>query len=579
MPSARLRAILLAAIASLALALLPGAGRAATTSSDFFVTIVARQCPEYTDVMANRARNNIMESLRDLGKDSVYRSGQPVSFDVEDAEDPACTPLVGWTFTFGSGIGGKVSGDFGRLSVVSGAQSTRIVTRKDVPRRDENANPVGGGAKVEGAVTIGLNREQADLAQRRSLWIQGGTPPDPINDGDFPGEYGFAALRCAIDNLNGDNVEWIAFPTGTRHVICYAYYVKPPPTSGTIVVQKAVQAEGQPSVTFGFGGNVSYNPGGLFSLDVVNGRTASQTFVRAETRAGDDPWVVEERPTEGWRLTELACTTRRGSDVDTRGGRASIRLVANDTVTCRYTNAPVVTRTLTVAKVSLGGTGRFPITVTPPEGDPVRATLATTAPGRPEVFDTGLSGAGVYTIDEDLPEASGGRWSLARVECDGVDLPATLPVRVAADGEDAPACTLVNRFVPTGSLAIDAVTRGGLAEITYVISTSPPPVQGFQQARTLREDVPARAQGTSTDPLPLRTYTVRQLQPVSDGQDSWALVQVSCNGRELSPDDGRVVVTITDEDPDVVCRFTNVRRTPPPPPPPGRRVFVPFVGR
>jgi hypothetical protein len=35
--------------------------------TDLFVTIAARQCPTYTDIRANRARNNIQESLRDLG--------------------------------------------------------------------------------------------------------------------------------------------------------------------------------------------------------------------------------------------------------------------------------------------------------------------------------------------------------------------------------------------------------------------------------------------------------------------------------------------------------------------------------
>ena len=35
--------------------------------TDYFVTIAARQCPNYQSITANRARNNIQESLRDLG--------------------------------------------------------------------------------------------------------------------------------------------------------------------------------------------------------------------------------------------------------------------------------------------------------------------------------------------------------------------------------------------------------------------------------------------------------------------------------------------------------------------------------
>jgi hypothetical protein len=48
--------------------------------------------------------------------------------------------------------------------------------------------------------------------------VQGGTPADPILGQRYPGVYGFGALRCAIDNLNGDNVEWILFPFGVEHV-------------------------------------------------------------------------------------------------------------------------------------------------------------------------------------------------------------------------------------------------------------------------------------------------------------------------------------------------------------------------
>jgi len=35
--------------------------------TDYFVTIAARTCDRYEDISANKARNNIQESLRDLG--------------------------------------------------------------------------------------------------------------------------------------------------------------------------------------------------------------------------------------------------------------------------------------------------------------------------------------------------------------------------------------------------------------------------------------------------------------------------------------------------------------------------------
>ena len=99
------------------------------------------------------------------------------------------------------------------------------------------------GTSIAGATTIELSSEQAKLAAKSSsLWIQGGTPTDPVLAGvpAFADQFGFGALRCAIDNLNGDNVEWIQYPAGGRHVYCYAYYVTPPPTSGTIVIRKQV---------------------------------------------------------------------------------------------------------------------------------------------------------------------------------------------------------------------------------------------------------------------------------------------------------------------------------------------------
>jgi hypothetical protein len=54
---------------------------------------VERQCPNYTDIMANLAHNNAQESLRDLGKDSVYAAAEPIAPSIEDPNAPNCTPL------------------------------------------------------------------------------------------------------------------------------------------------------------------------------------------------------------------------------------------------------------------------------------------------------------------------------------------------------------------------------------------------------------------------------------------------------------------------------------------------------
>ena len=97
-------ATLLAGSALLGVAAAPAASAATPT---YQVTFVSRVCPTYGDIMANRARNNIQESLRDLGKDTVYTSGQPISPALEAPNNPACVPLDDWQFTLGTGYTGK----------------------------------------------------------------------------------------------------------------------------------------------------------------------------------------------------------------------------------------------------------------------------------------------------------------------------------------------------------------------------------------------------------------------------------------------------------------------------------------
>ncbi len=101
-------------------------------------------------------------------------------------------------------------------------------------------SPAGNdtGRSIAGAVTLELTDAQVRAANSHKLWVQGGTATQPL--GPVPGQYGFASLRCANDNLNGDNVEFISFTTNQRNVFCYTYLVKPPPKAGVIVIKKAV---------------------------------------------------------------------------------------------------------------------------------------------------------------------------------------------------------------------------------------------------------------------------------------------------------------------------------------------------
>lgn len=318
--SRRLRLSVAAAVAVVALGL-GGSARAQQISqnepdgrgTDVFVTIAARECDEYTDIRANLARNNIMESLQDLGQDTLYSSGDQIDPRTEQAGQPDCRPLVGWRFTFGSSYQTRaVTGVWGALSKVLNADGTSVVTRGTVPARDYQGERVQG-RHIDGATTIELSEDQVSRTGGNALWLQGGEPDDPVlyQDPRFAGRYGFGALRCAIDDLNGDNVETVQFPSGVRHVFCYAYYVTPPPSSGTIVIRKEVQGSGAAAETFGFGGNVSYNPGGAFDLTAGPGAPDSETFYRAETGLGDQPWTVNENVPAGWALTDLATARRR----------------------------------------------------------------------------------------------------------------------------------------------------------------------------------------------------------------------------------------------------------------------------
>ena len=280
----------------------PSAADAQIRTNEKLVTIAARECPTYESIRANRARNNIQESLKDLGPDTNYAAGEPLTAEREALPpQSACTPITNWRFTLGENYKSRaVTGPWGSLSIVTDPFSTQILTRDAVPLLNDQGQQTQ--STIPGAVTIELSDEQAMLAATANkLWIQGGTTTDPILNQAFPGQYGFGALRCAIDNLNGDNVEWISYPTGANHVLCFAYYVKPPPTSGTIIVRKEVDAPaGQPVESFRFVGNISFNADDSFTLSAAPGKPSQATFYRAggtyvELHRAGPRWVAAHR--------------------------------------------------------------------------------------------------------------------------------------------------------------------------------------------------------------------------------------------------------------------------------------------
>ena len=114
---------------------------------------------------------------------------------------------------------------------------------------------------IAGAVTLQLTEDQITQASKaNSLWVMGGTPTDPVAT---PANYAFGALRCGVDNLNGDNVEWVTFPSNSIHVFCFAYYVRRrrrPGRSSSASASRSRPSAGRAPQTFRFTGNLSFTP-------------------------------------------------------------------------------------------------------------------------------------------------------------------------------------------------------------------------------------------------------------------------------------------------------------------------------
>src|SRR5690242_5426101 len=58
------------------------------------VTIAARVCDRYDQVMGGRVRGDREESLRPSGRDSTYQPGQAVSPEAEAQAQPDCRALT-----------------------------------------------------------------------------------------------------------------------------------------------------------------------------------------------------------------------------------------------------------------------------------------------------------------------------------------------------------------------------------------------------------------------------------------------------------------------------------------------------
>jgi hypothetical protein len=546
------------------------------------VTIAARECPSFESITANRARNNIQESLRDLGADTPYGTRRPngqfipiqVSPSIEAEFQPACTPLQGWKFKLGRGVGDQDTGVWGALSTVSRPYAIPdIETKASVPLRDEFGHPVTGGAKLEGAETIHLTDDQVDQAtSSQKLWIQGGVPGTPITGN--PSVYAFGALRCATDILNGDNVEFIAYPPdGVDHVFCYAYYVKPAPSAGTIVVEKQIVGpDGTPPQTVRFTGNISYEtlPDGTGYFDLTAGLNdpGSMSFVRA----GGSEWNFEEQVPPGFTLDPPTCAVG-GSTYTVSGSRVSVSLEAGDTVRCTFVNryTPPVAGLL-IRKVTHGSTGTFAFSV---DDGPfnIRATTLsedTAYDAKPELTDLE---PGRHRISEQAPESDAGEWSRQDVFCGPRRLRRTSEPDVVVDipANSGQVCTFTNNFTHAGAIRIAKRTLNADATTSFQIRPLANPKVEFQQiAETTAGGPPVRADGDDTTAIPLGTYAIQETISTVHGDDGlWRVASVVCDRTPVWSEQGRVVIRLTANDPRASCAYTNefIRRDPPPEPP------------
>jgi uncharacterized repeat protein (TIGR01451 family) len=574
------------AIVVLAMVIATGAAIPASAGAQdgqrLLVTYAARSCPSYDDVFANLARNNIQESLRDLGPDTPYVNGEAITPEKEEPGQPNCTPLVGWRFHLGQGIAGQVKGTWGALSVVSSPYdtgTTNIVTQASTPML--NANGDDTGSTLPGATTVPLTDEQAQRAASGGLWLQGGDVDDPVLDRVYPQQYGFAALRCAVDNNNGDNVETLTYPQGTRHVYCYAYYVTPPPTSGTIIVNKVVD---DPNVTsaqpFTFSGNISYTTDHTFSLSAANGKPGSETFYRGATAATDEPWTFKEEIPPGWSLTGLACTSATGTSgtaTDLTTGQTSVRLGAGDTVTCTYTDrATPPAAGLLLAKRTLGGVGTFGFTVSGP--DTARQRITTRIAGLPQIGAPLQGTPGTYTITESPPRrTAAGHWVSEGATCGGQAFGPLKTVRVTVTDGAGAGCVFTNRFVPAGRLTVRKVVVGATGTARFQIHPRGTNTNYIQVATVRKQVVPVTATGDDTSEVPLGSYEIIETNQSPRVGGYWRMDAVLCDGRPVGSGAGRAVVRLTASDPTANCTYYDqfVRGplppnpNPPTPEPPG----------
>lgn len=555
-------------------------------AQDYKVTFVARQCPTYAAVMANKARNNIAEALSTVGVDSLYTgtNAGPVRPPVEDLAGTGqnvCTPLENWKFSTGTKIAGKDLGTFGSLSKVGATAPTTVqtfTTQASVPELDEFGTDTG--RSIAGAVTYNMTADEIANATARKYWVQGGAPGDPLSG--QAATMGFATLRCSIDNANADNVEFASFSATTRHMFCYAYYVNHAPQSGNIYIRKYIP--NGPNSKFGFSGDVSFTAGGKFSLNSTNSLSSNGSAGEVATfiRAVGKPWTVtEDSPTSPYQFDTLWCyayahggsttplvTYASTWSIDLTTRKVVITLAAGEDVGCVYQNKFAPSAQFELYKRSVGNVGTFPFSV----GYTPQGASATTASSN-VVTQENLTPVSIFSsnaldptqnisVNETLPNTFGGSWNPignpASVECAAVSSSGaiiTAPVVNVANSNSLAAtitpnstngskqeCTVTNQFVPNASITINTVIIGGSSSITVdsgavinelngaLVDPADGLTPGLPESFTNTAWTASGTQTATESGLFFSGYTVTGISPTNTTTETWALDSLVCNG-------------------------------------------------
>ena len=555
-------------------------------AQNYKVTFVARQCPTYAAVMANKARNNIAEATSAVGVDSLYSgvNAGPVRPSVEDLAGTgqnSCTPITNWKFATGTKIAGKDTGTFGALSKVGATAPASVqtfTTQSSIPELDQFGTDTG--RTISGAVTYNMTADDVANATARKYWVQGGAPGDPLSGQSS--SLGFATLRCSIDNANADNVEFASFAATARHMFCYAYYVSNAPQSGNIYIRKYVPAG--PNSKFSFGGDVSFTPGGKFSLNSTNSVSSNgsagevATFIRA---VGEAWTVTEDLPSSPYQFDTMWCyayahggngsslTTYSSTwNIDAANRKVVIVLAAGEDVGCVYQNKFAPSAQLELYKKSVGNVGVFPFSVTfTPSGDTstnVTPNVVTTENLMPvSIFaNNAIDPTQPISLGETLPNSYGGHWNPpgtpATIECAAVDSSGALitapTTSVSNSGAFAAtitpnttngskqACTVTNNFVPNASITIKSVIIGGTSSVSVdsgavineangaLVDPTDGLTPGLPESFTNTAWNTSGAQIAAESGLYFSGYTVTGISPANTSTETWALDSLVCDG-------------------------------------------------